>query len=205
MPTKTFFNLPEAKRERVMEAIRAEFARCTIEDVSINKIISAAGIPRGSFYQYFENKQDMLNFLLSDYRRIVISQARESLIENNGDLFTMFLDIYDFTCSFVFETSDNITFENLFSDIRIYMDFYNSYIAQYQTDSLSKELISHINIDLLKINTPAELKNLIDILIVILSEALAHTFYNSSSNLPDNVRNEYIAKLELIRYGFQKN
>ena len=49
MPSSTFFNLPAEKRERLLAAARAEFARAPYEDASVNRIIRAAGIPRGSF------------------------------------------------------------------------------------------------------------------------------------------------------------
>ena len=53
MPTATFFRLPQEKRERLMDACWAELSRVRFSDVSINRIVSAARIPRGSFYQYF--------------------------------------------------------------------------------------------------------------------------------------------------------
>ena len=51
MPTGTFFRLPEEKQRRLMEAAWEEFVRTSYTEVSINKIIQIAGIPRGSFYQ----------------------------------------------------------------------------------------------------------------------------------------------------------
>ena len=49
MPSQTFYNLPPAKREKLLRAARAEFARVPYDQVSINRIVRAAGIPRGSF------------------------------------------------------------------------------------------------------------------------------------------------------------
>lgn len=42
-----------------------EFASHAYEDVSINRIVQRARIPRGSFYQYFEDKADLFFYLLS--------------------------------------------------------------------------------------------------------------------------------------------
>ena len=63
MPSDTFFRLPEAKRERLMEAAWDEFTAVRCSDASINKIIRSAGIPRGSFYQYFADKDDLFLYL----------------------------------------------------------------------------------------------------------------------------------------------
>lgn len=53
MSSETFRRLPEEKRQRFLQAAWDEFTRVKFEDASINKIIQAAGVPRGSFYQYF--------------------------------------------------------------------------------------------------------------------------------------------------------
>lgn len=56
MPSKTFFHLPAEKRERLLLAAEEEFARVPYAEASINRMIRAAGIPRGSFYMYFRDK-----------------------------------------------------------------------------------------------------------------------------------------------------
>ena len=53
MPTQTFFDLSEEKRNRILSAARKVFAFAPYEKVTIQSIIEAADIPRGSFYQYF--------------------------------------------------------------------------------------------------------------------------------------------------------
>ena len=59
MPTKTYHNLPEEKRLKVEKAAIAEFAANPLHSASINAIVSEAGIAKGSFYQYFENIEDL--------------------------------------------------------------------------------------------------------------------------------------------------
>lgn len=59
MPTSTYYNLSEEKKTRIMEASLDEFAAHRFSDASINRIVKAAGIPRGSFYQYFKDKEDL--------------------------------------------------------------------------------------------------------------------------------------------------
>jgi len=58
MPKPTFTNLTNEKKNRIMEACFDEFSRHTFSEASINQIIKEAGISRGSFYQYFESKED---------------------------------------------------------------------------------------------------------------------------------------------------
>lgn len=84
MPTSTFYHLPEQKRQKLIDAIRQEILRVPYEKISINKIIQNAGIPRGSFYQYFVDKNDMFQMILGDFIkkwRISQKKALESTME----------------------------------------------------------------------------------------------------------------------------
>ncbi|WP_298407480.1 TetR/AcrR family transcriptional regulator [uncultured Chloroflexus sp.] len=65
MPKPTFFNLPEEKREKIIKAAIDEFAEYGLENASINRIVANSGIAKGSFYQYFEDKQDVFRYLLT--------------------------------------------------------------------------------------------------------------------------------------------
>ena len=64
MPKETFFNLPADKRERVIEAAIDEFSNNDYRQARINEIVRAAGIPKGSFYQYFEDKKDLFKYIV---------------------------------------------------------------------------------------------------------------------------------------------
>jgi AcrR family transcriptional regulator len=64
MPKETFFNLPEEKRALICQVAIGEFAAHSFGRASINRIVAGSGIAKGSFYQYFENKQDLFLYLL---------------------------------------------------------------------------------------------------------------------------------------------
>lgn len=64
MPKPTFFNLPPEKREQILQLAMAEFAANDYESASISRIVAQAGIAKGSFYQYFEDKADLYTYLL---------------------------------------------------------------------------------------------------------------------------------------------
>src|SRR5215208_8084653 len=64
MPKQTFLNLPEEKRETIMNAAIEEFAEFGLENASTNRIVKNSGIAKGSFYQYFEDKQDVFMHML---------------------------------------------------------------------------------------------------------------------------------------------
>jgi AcrR family transcriptional regulator len=64
LPKDTFFNLPEKKRELICTVALDEFAQHSFEQASINRIVDKAGIAKGSFYQYFEDKKDLFLYLM---------------------------------------------------------------------------------------------------------------------------------------------
>jgi AcrR family transcriptional regulator len=69
MPTDTFDHLPADKRERIFQAAVKEFGRSRFSEASINRIVKDAGIPRGSFYQYFTGKEDIYLYVLQEISR----------------------------------------------------------------------------------------------------------------------------------------
>jgi AcrR family transcriptional regulator len=64
MPTDTFNNLPEEKRNRIINLSIAEFAAHAYKVASISNIVRKAGIAKGSFYQYFEDKKDLYRYMI---------------------------------------------------------------------------------------------------------------------------------------------
>lgn len=89
MPTSTYFRLPQEKRERLMTACWSEITRVRFADMSVNRIISQAHIPRGSFYQYFADKEDMIRYLLNDMQEYFVQLLRGVLTASGGDLFAI--------------------------------------------------------------------------------------------------------------------
>jgi len=65
MPKQTFLNLPDEKRNIIIDAAVNEFAEYGLENASTNRIVANSGISKGSFYQYFEDKQDVFMYLLT--------------------------------------------------------------------------------------------------------------------------------------------
>jgi AcrR family transcriptional regulator len=64
VPKETFFNLPEEKRQHILDIAIDEFANNDYQNVSISRLVERAGIAKGSFYQYFEDKKDLYFYLL---------------------------------------------------------------------------------------------------------------------------------------------
>ena len=66
MPKSTFFNLEPAKRNKIILAAKQEFTTNPLRNSRVSNIIKEAKIPRGSFYQYFDNLDDLYYYVLDD-------------------------------------------------------------------------------------------------------------------------------------------
>ena len=104
MPTETFFKLPQDKRDRIFEAAVEEFSHYRFSEASINRIVKAAQIPRGSFYQYFQGKEDIYQYILgyvSSEKFKVFSKFWSS--NQNSDFFEIMLE----ALPTIFDWADN--------------------------------------------------------------------------------------------------
>ena len=85
MPTSTFYNLEESKRKQIFDACVDEFSLHTFSEASINQIIKAANISRGSFYQYFADKEDCYMYLLSEMVKEKMEMFKDVVGSNEND------------------------------------------------------------------------------------------------------------------------
>lgn len=84
MPTQRFLNLKESKRKVILDAAVKEFSRVPYSAASINQIIKEAEISRGSFYTYFEDKDDLIRYILGDFSQ-KFEEKILGLLEEEGE------------------------------------------------------------------------------------------------------------------------
>ncbi len=66
MPTPRFEKLEPDKQKELLDAARTEFAQYGYEASSYNRIISNSGLSKGSFYYYFNGKDDLYLTVVGD-------------------------------------------------------------------------------------------------------------------------------------------
>lgn len=64
MPLPTFLNLPDDKRQKIIDCAVDEFAQYDYESASVSRMVTQAGISKGSLYQYFTDKSDLYHYIL---------------------------------------------------------------------------------------------------------------------------------------------
>ena len=106
MPTERFYRLPEAKKQTIRNAAIKEFARVPFEKASINQIIHNADISRGSFYTYFEDKQDVVRYLFEDSSNKMKQVCVDELEVSHGEYFSMMDRLFEYFIQAMQESAD---------------------------------------------------------------------------------------------------
>ncbi|MCK9224088.1 MAG: TetR/AcrR family transcriptional regulator [Candidatus Muirbacterium halophilum] len=86
MIKQTFYNLPEKKKNQIINASLVEFTEKQYAEATVSNICKLAKIPKGSFYQYFDEKIDCLLAVLDDVVKVkmdIINNVAKD-IEKNG-------------------------------------------------------------------------------------------------------------------------
>lgn len=93
MPKQTFYNLASFKQEKIINVLKDIFKTKHLFQTSVKEIVDKLEIPRGSFYQYFENLEDAY-FMILDLEIIDIHKLFLAILkENNYEIFKS-LEIY---------------------------------------------------------------------------------------------------------------
>ncbi len=84
LPKETFFNLKEEKQRRILDAALREIAAQGYDKASVTRIVKDAGIATGSFYQYFEDMDDLFIHIALEAGRMKAAYMRQALEESKG-------------------------------------------------------------------------------------------------------------------------
>lgn len=95
MPKDTFLNLPETKRQLIEGAALDEFAAWGFDNASINRIVAECQIAKGSFYQYFADKQDLFLHIMNRIAETKVNYISPVMLNpQEHDFFTLLQAMY---------------------------------------------------------------------------------------------------------------
>ena len=201
MPKDTFIKLPEDKKEKILKAAKKEFSRTSIDKASIQNIIQDAGIPRGSFYQYFEDKEDILYYLMKEHANKMNEKMEDTLRNSNGDIFQMFIKMYEYFTTEHIDKEDKEFIKNIFQNLRTDDYLFFDKIHKIKPKNIV-EFYDLVDKNKYKIETKEDFKIITKMLCTITEKAVAVSFRYSSK---EEAKNNYLKQLEILKYGIQKN
>ena len=87
MPKSTFYKLADAKKRNFLSEAYKEFALHSFDSASITNLVKSLGIAKGSVYQYFTDKEDLYNFLVTNADRQLNQLHDQACVYNGEDFF----------------------------------------------------------------------------------------------------------------------
>lgn len=200
MIKRTFYNLPEAKRKRIIDAIVEEFSSSSTEKVSINRIVKAANISRGSFYQYFDDKVDLVEVLTKSFVDLSIEGANKALEYSNGDIFYTYEKLFEIITDFAQDKTQKVILKNLLRSLRANDDLISEYLLnRFNGFEELNKIAKQYNTDNLKFKSPEDVECLSQILTQLLKNAIFNYFVIDIDY--QTVKKTFLRKLEIVKTG----
>ena len=171
-----------------------------IENVSIKNIVEEADIARGSFYQYFESKEDLLIYILKENSEELNNKLRNKVKETNGNIFELYIFLYD---SMIEEFTDNSD-QELFRQIFINLKSSDENVFDLVKKTKPQDIIEYYEqIDKTKLNIRSheDLVVICDMLNAITRRAVIKNFKDKSK---EDCRKMFLKEIEYLKYGIEK-
>lgn len=198
MPTRTFLKLPKEKRIRILKAAKKEFSRVPLDKAVIANIVKDAEIPRGSFYQYFENIDDLFIYLMNYMYGIDKKKFAKYLEETDNDVYEALKLRFSNTIDKL-ANSENRQFR-----INIMTTIFND---NNRSDDLIQSIVQpDIDVDLTYFPTAVQKskhsKSLVNIVKMIGKTCLEKYLARTVSK--DEIIEDYNSYIDLVKTGFNK-
>ena len=202
MPKETFLKLSKEKQQKVINAAKKEFARAPIENVSIKNIVEEADIARGSFYQYFESKEDLVEFLIKSHLKNIEDRFCLLIDKNDGDILAAFEEMFN-------KIIDKQKMEGVNKERKV-MEHIKKLQEKYGCQSAVKDfpkemtntvLLNHIDKSKYRITTLEELASVYHIIMNMMIKN-AIDFKNGDSK--EETKKAFKRDLDYLRYGVMK-
>lgn len=197
MPTSTFFNLPPEKQRKLLRAAVGEFSQKPYGEVPLSRIIAGAGIPRGSFYQYFSDKTDLFVYVLSHYGGRLKQLVLRCLEDCGGDLLALPAALFDAMMAAFAGAGEEI--RGVMAILRHNAGFDAGRMCQ--PPGLAEALLAAARTDTLALKDPEDRRCLAEMLLTATGQAVAAA---ACGQKPELCRERLERKVALLRRGAAK-
>lgn len=137
MQQKTNYRMPVRKNgmrtfNKILTISKELFVRNGFMSTSINEIIKEANIATGTFYQYFDDKRAVYDYLLNDYSMRIRKNINNAI---KGYTSRFDKEKYGIKSFLEFAREDKLSYriiwESLFVDPKLFKDYYTNFARGY--------------------------------------------------------------------------
>jgi len=206
MPKSTFFNISKDKQKRIIDIAIEEFTSKSFEEVSVNSIIKKADISRGSFYTYFDDLDELFDYIVMQVKEDRLTYAKNLFKEANGDYFVFIKSLFTYDFDAFKDTNKYSLFRNYVRHIQfgkkeslksmLFNPLYKSFV---EDEKFNFEKIFDLNLYAIKED---EILDLLEMTFLIMIDTY---FKSETENLN---KKEVIAlfdrRISIIEHGVKK-
>lgn len=175
MPSSTFLNLSPEKQETLLTAAVREFTEHPYNEASINRIIRMAHIPRGSFYMYFRDKEELFRYLLRESIDQLLLVLTEVLNSCGGDVFTALPTLYDYLQAHQTGEAELGSIDLLAVIVNRNCGLQMHGLMEFvDPDAIVARVAEHVNPDLLDLQSETDLSDMLRTLLVLALPMMYH-------------------------------
>lgn len=200
MPSLKFLNLKNKKKTNVLESIGKVLSKSNVEDVSIVDIADEAEISRGTFYNYFDDKNDAVRTYVEHYLSRFMDYFQENLSANDNDFMMTIRKSYDT----VMEVFQNEIYRAIVKNLKYISEISRIVDIEKKMGTKMHDFVQYVydNVD----KTKLPIKTIYDATIII--QLTGNVILSSLARLaigadPKELREQFNTKIDIIEKGMK--
>jgi AcrR family transcriptional regulator len=199
MPRETFFNLSQEKKNKILTAAREEFTDNEFNKSRVSNIIKVADIPRGSFYQYFDDLEDLYFYVIGEMFDSIYEEGAKTALQTN-DVFEFSLLTFDYDYKAFINDKRHRFMMNVLKSLSEYEEAINHFNEKTTTYIMS--ILNQMDLSSLRYKTQEELIKMYKFIqdtkrIVIRKSMLEHATV-------EEAKEEFKWYLKILKHGIIK-
>ena len=199
MATEAFHNLKDKKKKNVLGAISSCLKNMTYDELSVNDIVMAADISRGSFYNYFTDKSDAVKCLIESRVRDYFDMYIESIKESDYKLFDGTRKLYK---NIVLKLSDAINVA-VMRNLKFFSEFATETVKSNRFkeyyNSITKWFVDNTVEGKNALNSTYNMSIVLDMIIMLILNSIISETTHGATSFSEN--SEFEKKLAIIENG----
>lgn len=199
MPTENFYKLDSSKRQKIVDAMKKEFSRVPFHEASVNRIVEEAGISKGSFWVYFESKEEAIEYLIETHLTKERKKSKEIFLKNNGDLFKSYIDFFDYLAKCKINRTEKDLMANIFQNLITNQE---KCLHKEPADNLIQDIKNIVNTSNLDLIEDDDLVGLMKILNYVMRINLLDAMAKKVTL--EQARSRFVRQVEILKNGILK-
>lgn len=146
-------------------------------------------------------KKIYYGYILNNHFKLINEEIKKNVISANGDIFKIFISMYDCMDSSLLKNEDMKFYRNILENLKTSEDskIFKKFIEE--KPKKIKDFYEYIDTSKLRINSNEDLETVEKILFTITAKAIVMRFKYDSK---EKAREEYLKQIEYLKYGILK-